>query len=247
VAVDHAPTDWRAHSWLGKVLFEIGRSEEALDCYRRVIELVPDSARGRRNLGTMLYRLDRLAEAADHYRAAIAIQPDALSYSNLGTALYFMSDYDGAATAFRRAVDLRPEEPLLWGNLGNACHWIPNLRAEGDAALDRAIALTLERLDRDSVDAMGQARLAGWLANRGDLAGAESAISHALDMKPDDNECLVRAGHVYFQLGRKEQAIEFFRRAIERGYGREELRRSRELAELLRDPAFRRLVEREQA
>jgi tetratricopeptide (TPR) repeat protein len=242
-AVRGHPGDWRGHSLLGWVLFQKGAFAEALAPWRRVVELTPDNARGRRNLGSAHYRLDRLGDAVTAYQESLAIQPNDEAYSNLGTALYVLGRHAECIVAFRRAAELTPLDPVRWGNLGIACRWIAGHEADAPAALDRAIGLMRERLDRNPAQAEWWALLAGWLADRGLLEEAGAAIRRALELDPHDVECMIRAGHVYFQLGDRAESIRWFGSARRAGCGVLEFRRSPALAALREDPEFRRLLE----
>lgn len=242
-AVAADPADWRGHYVLGWIHSRWGHYEQALGPFRRVVELTADSARGQRDLGTAYYRLDRLDEAVEAYRASIAIEPHDEAYSNLGTALYYLDRSDEAIAALRKATELAPLEPIRWGNLGNACHWIEGHEDEARSALDRAIGLMQERLEGNSGMAEGWARLAGWLANRGRREEAARAIEHALELAPEDVRCMVHAGRVYHQLGDRDSSLRWFGNARRAGCAVGDLMRSRELAALREDPDFRRLLE----
>jgi len=242
LAIASQPEDWRGYSRLGYLYFTRGQYEQALAPWGRVVTLTPDNARGRRNLGNLFYHLDRPEEAVTAYRESLAIHPNGVAFMNLGTALFYLSRYDEAAVAFRKATDLTPSDPLAWGNLGNAYHWMPGHEAESDTALDRAIALMRERLERNAAEADSWARLAGWLANRGCAPQASEAIRKALALTPESVDCMVRAGHVFFQLGDRNESLRWLREAVRRGYGVEELRRDPELAPLREDPEFERIL-----
>jgi tetratricopeptide (TPR) repeat protein len=241
-AIELHPEDWRGHSLMGWVHYVCGDHARALDAWRRVVVLTPDNARGRRNLGSALYRLNRFEDAAAAYRDSLAIQPSDEAYTNLGTVLYFMGRRMEAIEAFRKATDLAPANARWWGNLGNACRWVHGHEAKASEALNRAIDLMRERLERNPHDAEGWAHMAGWLANRGDMAAAGAAIRRALDLAPHNAECLARAGHVHFQLGDRASSMQCLEEALRHGYGVDELRHSVELAPLREDPEFARLI-----
>src|SRR5262249_45874430 len=151
--------------------------------------------------------------------------------------------HEESAEVFERAAALSPFDPLLWGNLGSACRHIPEQMGRATEALDRAIALMKERLERNPRDAVSWAWLSAWLANRRCDREAVAAIEKALELAPDDVHCMVMAGEVYNLLGDRGLAIQWLREAVHRGYGVEKLRRNPELAPLRTDPEFIRILE----
>jgi protein O-mannosyl-transferase len=61
---------------LGSLLLEQGRTEEAIDCYRRVVQMNPSSALAHYNLAVSLHRLGRFADAIAHYQEALRLDPN---------------------------------------------------------------------------------------------------------------------------------------------------------------------------
>jgi tetratricopeptide (TPR) repeat protein len=166
-----------------------------------------------------------------------------MAYYNLGTVLFFLQRYEESIEAFEKAVALAPADPWTWGNLGNACRRAPGREARMREALERAVALMQERFDREPGEGQDWARLAGWLSNLGRREDAERALRHALERSPDDVYCMVAAGTTYMRLGAREQALEWVRRAVEKGYSLESLKGSPDLRELAEEPAIRRALE----
>src|SRR5262249_28580373 len=148
-------------------------------------------------LGSTLYHLDRHDEALAAFRRSIEIQPTPRALANLGTVLFMLDRHEESAEAFERAAALSPFDPLLWGNLGSACRHIPEQMGRATEAVDRAIALMKERLERNPRDAVSWAWLSAWLANRRCDREAVAAIEKALELAPDDVHCMVMAGEVY--------------------------------------------------
>jgi tetratricopeptide (TPR) repeat protein len=242
-AIADRPDDWRGHHTIGMLLFRRGRYAEALAPWRRVTELVPDHAAAHRNLGSALANLDRHDDAVDCYRRSIAIRPNAMAFGNLGTLLYYMGRGGEAVDAFERAVALQPSNARAWGNLGNACHHVPGFEARAREALEHAVAIVRERLDRSPGSGEDWSLLAGWLANLGRADEARVATSRALQMSPDDVHCMVESAEVYLQLGERGESLRWLKRAVESGYGVELLRRSLELRALDGDPEYERILE----
>jgi Flp pilus assembly protein TadD len=242
-AITLEPDDWRGHYTLGRALYQAGEFARAVEPWRRVVELTPDNALGRRHLGSAFYQLDRLEEAVAAYRESLEIQPNDEAYTNLGTTLYFLGRDDEAVLMLRKATELTPSNPLRWGNLGNACHLIPGRKCEGDAAMEQAVSIMREWLDRNPARADWWAAMAGWLANLGRRDEAAAAIRRATDLAPTDVAFMVDAGRVYYQLGDRETCLDWLRAARRAGFGPGELLRSRELAPLREDPEFLRILE----
>jgi tetratricopeptide (TPR) repeat protein len=242
-AIEAKPGDWRGYSYLGFLYSDRGEYARAIDPCGRVVELTPDNSRGHHNLGSALFHLDRFEEAVKAYQASNQIRPGAATYSNHGTVLYFLGRYEEAVAAFEKAVALVPTDPLWWGNLGNACRWIGGLDDRAAMALDRAIDMMREKLQRNPGEANSWARLAGWLASRGRSAEAIETIRHALALSPHEVKTMVEAGHVYFEVGQKAEALHWLREAVRHGYGPEALRRTPAFAPLRNDPEFLQILQ----
>jgi protein O-mannosyl-transferase len=102
-------------SWL-----EMGRPEEAVTHFRRIIEQNDASSicRAENNLGLALLKLNQREEAIVHFRRAIALNDGfANAYLNLGNALRQQSEVD-AIEMYRKAIEVNPEYSEAYNNLG---------------------------------------------------------------------------------------------------------------------------------
>lgn len=85
------------------------RQQEALQTYRRVLELDPKHAATCINVGTIFYNQQNYREAEKHYRRAIEIDPRyALGYFDLGNVLDETGRLDEAVGAYRSAILIAP-------------------------------------------------------------------------------------------------------------------------------------------
>jgi len=81
------------------------RQQEALDTYRRVLELDPKHAAACINLGTIFYNQQNYLEAERHYRRAVEIDPRyALGFFDLGNVLDETGRLNEAVEAYRAAI-----------------------------------------------------------------------------------------------------------------------------------------------
>ena len=69
------PRDAAALDYLALVRFRQQRYAAALELYRRLVELTPDSAQTHANIGAALYYLDRVDEAVRSFEHALSLEP----------------------------------------------------------------------------------------------------------------------------------------------------------------------------
>jgi tetratricopeptide (TPR) repeat protein len=89
---------------------EAGHLDEAVDAYRRALEIGELESETLFNLGNALYAQGELAEAVECLRGATRLDPDyAEAWNNLGNALAECGRLEEALSAFRRALLCEPE------------------------------------------------------------------------------------------------------------------------------------------
>ncbi len=241
-AIALRPNYWAGYNKAGVFYYKQGQYAKAAEMWRRVTELTPDNPRGFYNLGSAYFKLGRFEDAIAAYERSMNVQPNAAAYSNLATVHFYIGKYREAVAEFEKAAALSPNDPLIWGNLGDAYRWTPGLEEKAAAAFDRAIALTREQLQVNPNDAEAVARLADWLARQGNAREAVRAIQRALRLGPKNVTCMARAIYVYHLAGNRVQALKWLERAVNSGYGVADLERDPELATLRLDPTFRKIV-----
>ena len=110
-----------AHNSLGNALFERRELPEAIDHFRRAIELNPAYARAHNNLGNALLVRGELADAIEQFREALRSDPEyAKAHYNLGVALARKGELADAIEQFREALRSDPEYAKAHYNLGVA-------------------------------------------------------------------------------------------------------------------------------
>src|SRR5436853_3158950 len=94
----------------GLELFKESRFQDAVETFKRAIQLKPDYAEAHNDLGMAYCRLNRNDEAIESFRQAIRLNPRlAEAYYNLGTAYYNLGRLQEAMTSFKQAVGLKPD------------------------------------------------------------------------------------------------------------------------------------------
>jgi tetratricopeptide (TPR) repeat protein len=190
-----------------KALHQSGQLDEAIEKYRRALDLKPDYAEAHNNLGNALGEAKRFEEAAASLRRAAELRPDlAPIHSNLGLALARLGRFEEAAESHRRAVALLPDLAPAHNNLAMALRELGRL----DEAIDhyrRAVALK-------PAIAEFHHNLGNALKDLGQFEAAETAYRQAIDRRDDFPEAQTNLGSVLMELERHLEAELCHRRAI---------------------------------
>lgn len=140
------PSNVEAHTFLGLVLYDQGKLDEAIENYRTAIKLDPKSAAAYSNLGNALQNQGKLDEAVENYQKAIELDPNnSTIYYNLGLALHDQKKLDEAIESYQQAIQLAPNDAKTYYNLGLALY--------DQEKLDEAIENYQKAIELDLKDA----------------------------------------------------------------------------------------------
>ena len=192
---------------LGSALHTAGQADEAIQSFRRGLELAPDLPELHSNLGNALQERGDLAGAVECYRAALAIRPQYPEcLFNLGNALAALKVFDFAIESYRKAVLLNPGYAEAFNNLGNALFEA----GRGDEAVE-ALQRGVE-IKPGSVAI--RINLASTLNSVGRIDEAIESYRRIIADHPDSAEAHGNLGNALFKSGDREAAAESYRRAI---------------------------------
>jgi tetratricopeptide (TPR) repeat protein len=100
---------------LGIALHDQRRGDEALECFRRVLECEPRDAARLDRIGMLFGDAGRLDDAVECFRRAVALDPEfAAAHGNLGIVLQRLGRPGEAVASFQRAAALRPDDATLF-------------------------------------------------------------------------------------------------------------------------------------
>jgi tetratricopeptide (TPR) repeat protein len=120
--VAKAPDNAQAYVNYGLALAERNRLEEACNCFRKSIQLMPRWERAYNDLGNILFRQGRIDEAVAEYEKALNAKPEyASALNNLGNVALHRHDVDKAVAYYRRALEINPSHADAHNNLGIIC------------------------------------------------------------------------------------------------------------------------------
>ena len=230
------------HVFLGRVLDQEGRTEEAIRHFRTALRIAPGSANAHNDLGVALQAQGHLQEALAHYRRALAIEPDLVTaHNNIGLMLHAQGRAEEAIEHFRQALKAKPDDAESHLNLAYvlaqnqqpeeaAAHYRAALRIEPDSASahlnlgnvlqmkgqpDQAIEHYRLAVAADATQAEAQSNLGGALLRKGLLDEAIGHLRQAVRLDPKHVAAHVNLGRALAKKGDFDSAVDHLRRALQ--------------------------------
>ena len=179
----HAPKSGPVQNQLGILMADRGAPEQAIQHFRRAVELMPGLQEAHYNLGVTLAARGNLEEAIEHFRTAVELMPTNPNVVyGLGMALRLAGRPDEASKEFQRALRLEPRSISAYVQIGGMLA----LGGHADEACDQfRQALTMEPQDADLRFKLGSALM---LAARPREAARE--LREAVRLRSDWPEAL---------------------------------------------------------
>ncbi len=185
-----------------------GRVEQAEDQVRQVIEGYPSNSDAHRVLGQILDSQRRTDEAVAEYGQAIALRPSYWrNYFELGLTYYQANRRPLAAAQFRRVTELMPESARGFQVLGSMYQTMGELELAREN-YERSLEFGALPAAHSNIG------LLEWAA--GNYEAAAEAFAAAVALAPDDFRYRRNLGDAYRVLGREEEALAEYRRAVEK-------------------------------
>ncbi len=207
---------WSAQLRIAADLDGLDRSDEAIAMLQQMAAIEPTRATAEMQLGDLLREKKRFIEAADAYteairrlRAADAAERWALFYSR-GISLERAGQWQKAEADLLHALKLKPDQPLVLNYLGYS--WI-----DRGAHLHRGLQMIEKAVDLRPEDGYIVDSL-GWAHYRlGDYRSAVQYLEKAVELVPNDPTINDHLGDAYWQTGRVIEARYQWRRALQFG------------------------------
>jgi tetratricopeptide (TPR) repeat protein/ADP-heptose:LPS heptosyltransferase len=221
-------------------LRKTGRHLDAAKCCEQALSIDANHADALHLMGLLSFDKGHYDLAVEWIARAIRQNPTAEYLWHLGDALQHLKRYDEALKAFDKAIQFQPENAELWRSLGNV---LLQLNRDNEALLSFQRALQLKPRDFEAASKSGallhrqrrwEEALANFnicealqpnhvptlnlraIAHRGVLNYqaylSDSLRAHKLD--PTNAESCNNAGEALLSLGREEEAIAWFDKAL---------------------------------
>jgi len=166
-----------AYCALGHAFLAQDRPDDAIESYRRAIEIAPPHPQAHVGLGNALLAKNKLPEAAAMYERAIAFDPRMPSaYPGLGIALHRQGRIEEALAQYTKALESQPDFAPASDDLADALFDLG--RMNETVAQDRHTIEIAPKL-ASAYNGLGAA-----LAAQGDVSGAVDACRKALELEP---------------------------------------------------------------
>lgn len=201
------PKCWMAHNNLGVILKNQGHPDQALERFRRALELRPEYPEALDNLGLALSATGRLDEAIAAHRQALKLYPNPGTLANLGNAYLRSGRAADGVVVLKQATELEPTDARLQANYGAVL--------EGAGRFDEARAVYTRALALDPQNAAVRARVdalrsAGVTGNAG-----LHALEQAAAAQPNDAAAQYALAVALAQANRAAEAIPRYERAVQ--------------------------------
>lgn len=210
----------------GTAYFSRGQYGSALEMFQRAVAISPDKAYTHNSLGGAYFAFHRYDDAQREFQKAVALSPDsATNWSNLGVAYANKNMWPESVAAFRNAVDRYSRStPALPGILGAESQAnLSELYVQYGAALLNAGQIVPAKVafrnavQADPANLDARIRLAGALAQQGQLDAAAAQISAGLRANPGSPQAYLahyNLSRIYQQQGLGDAAMQERQRAL---------------------------------
>ncbi len=126
---------------LGIIDAGTGRHEDAIEAFKRAMELDPINASAHVELAGVYEKLGKFDDAAATYKKAVELRPgDWTSVSAIGAYYFRRGQYQDALANFRRVTELAPDNSSGYSNMG-AVSWMQGQYRDAAASFEKSLAL----------------------------------------------------------------------------------------------------------
>ncbi len=196
-----------AYNNLGFFYSHKERYDEAIDAYRKSLEIEPRFEDAHNNLGYALAKFGKHEEAIAHYLVALKIKPELVeAHNNLGNSLAEIGKVDEAISHYEIALAKNPQHADAHNNYGVA------LAMKGK--LSEAIEHFQKSLAAKPGYASAHSNLGNAYAVQGKFDEAMTNYFACLKIKPDDSQAHNNLANVLSQKGRTGEAMEHYRTSL---------------------------------
>lgn len=209
-AIERFPNNFAVNLILGLSLAQQNKTLESKDFLKKAVELNPSDLNSLSAYGFTLSQLQENEEAIEYLKRALRLDPDnvnvlgqlGLIYNNLD----MMAESD---SLYEYALQIEPQNALINNNYAYSL-------SERDLQLDRSLTMIEIAIAADSSNS-SYLDTYGWIFYKLENYGkAYYYIKKAIEVDGDDNAVLLEhLGDVLYRQGKKEEAMDCWKKALE--------------------------------
>tara|TARA_Y100000022_G_scaffold195572_1_gene201404 strand:- start:1210 stop:2793 length:1584 start_codon:yes stop_codon:yes gene_type:complete len=192
---------------MGVALKNQGKLDEAIDAYKKVISLKPDSASAYIDMGNALYHQGKLDETISAFKKAIFLNPkNANAYYNIGVVFNAKGKLNEAIDSYKKSVLLNPNYAEAYSNMGVALH--------EKGMLDEALEIFKKSISLNPDNAIAYNNMGATLKDLGKYEKAIEAYKRCIVLKPNYADAYNNLGVVLQDHDKLGKAIEAYKKSI---------------------------------
>lgn len=194
-----SPMSVKAYTAIGTSYLREGRDDDALNMFKKAVELRPDYDKGYYNLGVVCQRKGYVDAAILYFKKAVEITPRyAKAHFNLGLSYAKKGKYDEAIAEYEEALKSMSSNAALYNNLGNA------YSAKG--MYERALTEYGKAVSIDPNYAEAYYNMGNAIVKMGMYAQSLHYYEKAITLDPINASAYFNMGNVYLYLGQTDKA-----------------------------------------
>jgi tetratricopeptide (TPR) repeat protein len=200
--------EWGIYFYRGNARLYRGDFDQAIEDYRKSIDLEDDHAEAYNNCGNAYAALGDYNQAVRYYDKAIELRHDyAEAFNNRSVAYYALGDYNLAVGDCKEAIKWKPDYAVAYNNCGNAYAALGDYN-QAIFHYDNAIELEPNYVKAHNNRVALHVRM-------GEYDEAIDNCRKAIKWKPDYVRVYYWCGTAHKLRDEKEEAVKYFERVLE--------------------------------
>ncbi len=192
----------------GQNLNASGEHLKAIECYKKMIEIIPKNYEANFYMGYSYFSLDDYSKAIDCFKKASQIKPqEDIAWTYIGSSYYHMGDVNEAIKYLEKATGINPKSHKAWHTLGAV------YRDKGKR--DKAIECWCEAIKIEPTKYQSLYNLGIEYLEMEDYIKAIEYLNKTVDIKPFKIDAWFNMGVCYDQVNNLKEAIKSYEKAIE--------------------------------
>ncbi len=244
-AIALRPEYWDVYNQIGGFYLNQGEFQKAEEYWRKVTELLDMNPIGFNNLGIALGYQEKYNEAVAIFYRSLDNKRLASTYHSLGTTYLYAGQCNKAVEAFKQGSAIDPQDAEFWGSIGEALSCPPGQKNQAAVAYQRAIEIISQQ--DISREASSLSLLAEWHARSNNTKLARQKIEEALQIAPDNYDCIVSAIKVYYLIDEPEKLMSQIEKASKNRKSLFEVEHDPLVKEIIQQPQYRPLIEQQKS